>query len=111
MTLNHWVRRLDVASGAEGEWYSRSQALRRSFELQANLYLPFLVANADVSGKGLERVEMSVWDLQYVLARFKYQVKFLQQLRSKFSRLGSQDKSALQQFLERTGCWEPLASS
>jgi hypothetical protein len=104
---DHWVRRLDDASGVEGEWCLKSQALGRWAEallrIAGELYLPFLVANAEASRRGLERLEMSVWGLRYVLAPFKYQVKCLQQLRTKFNRLGCQDKSTLRPVLERTG--------
>jgi glutathione S-transferase len=48
---DHWVRRLDDASGVEGEWYPREQALGGMAEallkIAGELYLPFLVANAE----------------------------------------------------------------
>jgi glutathione S-transferase len=110
---DHWVRRLDDASGVEGDWYPRERALGGWAEALLNiageLYLPFLVANADAFDRGLERLEIKVWGLPYALAPFKYQVKCLQQLRSKFAALGDQDRDALQPILTRTGCWEPLA--
>ena len=81
---DHWVRRLDDASGVEGEWYPRERALGGMAEallrIAGELYLPFLVANAEAFAKGLERLEMNVWGLPYALAPFKYQVKCLQQL-------------------------------
>ena len=60
---------------------------------------------------GLERLEIKVWDLPYALAPFKYQVKCLQQLRSKFAALEARDRAALQPILVRTGCWEPIAAA
>src|SRR6266404_996249 len=49
-STDHWVRRLDDASGVEGEWYLREQALGGMAEallrIAGELYLPFLVANA-----------------------------------------------------------------
>ena len=89
---DHWVRRLDDASGVEGEWYLREQALGGMAEallkIAGELYLPFLAANADAFAKGLDRLEINVWGLPYALAPFKYQVKCLQQLREKFARAG-----------------------
>jgi len=52
---DHWVRRLDDASGVEGEWYPREQALGGMAEallgIAGELYLPFLVANAEALRK------------------------------------------------------------
>ena len=112
---DHWVRRLDDASGVEGEWYSRERALGGMAEalsrIAGELYLPFLIANAEALAKGVERMEMNTWGLPYALAPFKYQVKCLQQLRDKFSALDTESRAALQPVLERTGCWQHLASS
>src|SRR5437870_3219450 len=44
-------------------------------------------------------------------APFKYQVKCLQQLRQKFAALDPTDRAVLRPLLERTGCWEHLASN
>jgi len=110
---DHWVRRLDDASGVEGEWHPREQALGGMVEallsIAGELYLPFLVANAEAFAGGLERLEMNVWGLHYALAPFKYQVKCLQQLRDKFSALDENSRAALRSVLERTGCWQHLA--
>jgi hypothetical protein len=110
----HWVRRLDDASGVEGAWHSCEQALGGFAEallrIAGELYLPFLAANADAFAKGLDRLEINVWGLPYALAPFKYQVKCLQQLRDKFAALGGDDRAALRSVLERTGCWAVLAA-
>ena len=111
---DHWVRRSDDASGVDGEWYVRDRALggwvEALLKIAGELYLPFLVANADAFARGLERLEMNAWGLPYTLAPFKYQVKCLKQLRSKFAALGAADRAALQPILARTGCWDVLAS-
>ena len=110
---DHWVRRLDDASGVEGDWYPREQALSRMAEallrIAGELYLPFLVANAVAFAKGVERLEIRVWGLPYALSPFKYQVKCLQLLRDKFAALDPGDREALRPVLESTGCWEHLA--
>ena len=109
---DHWVRRLDDASGVEGQWYPREQALGGTAEallkIAGDLYLPFLVANEEAFAKGLERLEINVWGLRYALAPFKYQVKCLQQLREKFAGLDAADRVALEPALERTGCRKHL---
>ncbi len=110
-----WVRRLDDASGVEGEWYPRERALgpwvEELLRIASELYLPFLLANADAFANGLERLEIEVWGLRYALAPFKYQVKCLQQLRGKFAALKADDRAALRPILERTGCWRPLSAT
>jgi glutathione S-transferase len=112
---DHWIRRLDDASGVDGKWHPRERALGGWVEalllIAGELYLPFLIANAEAFANGLKRVEIKVWDLPYALAPFKYQVKCLQQLRGKFAALDAQDRAALQPLLVRTGCWELLAGA
>jgi glutathione S-transferase len=111
---DHWVRRLDDASGVEGDWYPRERAFDGMAEalltIAGELYLPFLVANADAYAKGLERLEINVWGQPYVLAPFKYQVKCLSLLRDKFVALDADSRAALRPVLERTGCWRHLAN-
>jgi glutathione S-transferase len=64
---DHWTRRLDDASGVDGEWYPRERALSGMAEAllrtAGELYLPFLVANAEAFAKGVERLEINVWGL------------------------------------------------
>jgi len=109
---DHWVRRLDDASGVSGAWYPREKALSGMAEgllkIAGELYLPFLVANAEAFAKGVERLEINVWGLPYALAPFKYQVKCLNLIRDKFAALDAADRAALRDVLERTGCWEYL---
>lgn len=111
---DHWVRRLDDASGVDGEWYPRERVLNGWVEallrIAGELYLPFLVANAEAFARGLERLEIEVWGRPYALAPFKYQVKCLDQLRDKFAALDIADRGALQPILARTGCWQPLVA-
>jgi len=79
--------------------------------IAGQLYLPFLVANAEAFAKGFERLEMNVWGLSYALTPFKYLVKCLRLLRDKFSTLDADSRAALRPVLERTGCWQHLTSS
>ena len=109
---DHWVRRLDDASGVDGEWVAREQALSGMAEallkIAGELYLPFLAANADAFAKGVERLQIDVWGMPYALSPFKYQVKCLDLLRAKFAALDAADRTALRPVLERTGCWAHL---
>jgi len=112
---DHWVRRLDDASGVDGKWYPREQALSGMAEallgIAGELYLPFLVANAEAFAKGVERLEIKVWGLPYALSPFKYQVKCLDLIRGKLAALDAGHRTALRPLLERTGCWEHLVAT
>lgn len=112
---DHWVRRLDDASGVDGAWHPPEQALGGFAEallrIAGELYLPFLVANADAYAKGLPRLEINVWGLPYALTPFKYQVKCLEQHRGRFAALAASDRAALRPVLERTGCWALLGGA
>jgi hypothetical protein len=109
---DHWTRRLDDASGVVGAWYPQEQALSGMAEallrIAGELYLPFLVANAEAFANGLERLQISVWGLSYALSPFKYQVKCLNLIRAKFAALDAEHRGALRPILERTGCWPHL---
>ena len=111
---DHWTRRLDDASGVDGQWYPRGLALSGMAEallrIAGELYLPFLVANAEAFAKGVERLEMNVWGLPYALSPFKYQVKCLDLIRGKFAALDAEHRAAPRPVLERTGCWEHLVA-
>jgi glutathione S-transferase len=112
---DHWTRRLDDASGVDGTWYPREQALSGMTEallrIVGELYLPFLVANAEAFAKGMERLEINVWGLPYALSPFKYQVKCLNLMREKFAALDVEDRAALQPVLDRTGCLQHLVGN
>jgi glutathione S-transferase len=112
---DHWVRRLDDASGVDGAWASREEALPGWAEallaIAGEVYLPFLVANADAFARGRDRLEITAWGLPYVLTPFKYQVKCLERLRDRFAVFGDGDRKVLRPVLERTGCWGLLVGA
>ena len=95
-----------MAPARPGAWRPAEALLK----IAGELYLPFLVANAEAFSGGLDRLEINVWGLPYALAPFKYQVKCLQQLRDRFARLDAESRAALRPVLERTGCWMHLSA-
>ncbi|HYZ22862.1 MAG TPA: glutathione S-transferase family protein [Rhodopila sp.] len=111
---DHWVRRLDDASGVDGAWAPREAALSGWAEallgIAGELYLPFLAANERAFTQGLQRLEIEAWGLRYTLVPFKYQVKCLQRLRERFAALPPSGRDALRPVLGRTGCWSWLAA-
>ena len=86
---DHWVRRLDDASGVEGEWYPRERALggiaeallRSPANSICRSWLPM-----PTPFQGVERLQINVWGLPYTLSPFKYQVKCLHQFATNLPR-------------------------
>ncbi len=110
-----WARRADDTSGVEGEWWPfervMSGAARDLLALAGELYLPFLTANEQAWAKGLDKLEMRVWRLDYTLAPFKYQVKCLTWLRDRFAALDPEGRARLEPVLRETGCWPHLTAA
>jgi hypothetical protein len=99
-----WVRRLDDASGIEGEWHSFAQlrgAVHSLLEFTARWYLPFLEANASALANGDEQVQVTLDGEVWQQAPFKYQAKCYDRLRK---RLAEVDSAPLRDLLAETGC-------
>ena len=107
-----WCRRLDDASGVDGEWWTFEEALsgpaRELLQLAGDVYLPFLKANARAYGAGEAEVQFTALGNPYRQAPFKYQVKCLDRLRTRLSDLDPADRKRLEPILTDTGCWAPL---
>ncbi|MEM7078460.1 MAG: glutathione S-transferase N-terminal domain-containing protein [Pseudomonadota bacterium] len=99
-----WVRRLDDASGIEGQWH-RFDELRPAasalLEFTGKWYLPFLTANATAVAQGDAELEVTLDGQAWVQAPFKYQAKCYDRLRK---RLAATDSRPLRDLLAATGC-------
>lgn len=101
-----WLRRLDDASGIDGEWCVHAagddaptitgtahaqagmrEALLDLLAIAADSYLPFLVANAQALRDGAAEFEVSVRGMAFAQAPFRYQGKCLGALRARFAAL------------------------
>lgn len=103
-----WVRRLDDASGIEGEWHSLEEirpATVVMLRFVGRWYLPFLAANAVAIAEGLDEVQVTLSGERWVQAPFKYQAKCYDRLCKRYARIGSTE---LNDLLEATGCLEYL---
>jgi glutathione S-transferase len=111
--LDHWVRRLDDASGVDGDWDTLEAALAgaagRLLELVGELYLPFLVANAQAWFEGAPQLRLSVWGLDCTLTPFRFQVKCLERLRERYAALDAGTRARLDPVLADAGCLATLA--
>jgi glutathione S-transferase len=94
-----WIANLDDASGVEGEWNEGySPAVKGLMALAAEIYFPFLRANADAVAKGAETFSVELLGRTYTQGAFKYQVKCLAELRAAHARLDGAAKAELAQF-------------
>jgi len=102
-----WNTKLEECSGAlvEGipaDWGPLLDEIGRT-------YLPYLCANNEAVVAGQKRFDATIDSVHYQGARWsKYRVWCLQQLRSEFQALASEEQAIAKGLLEQHGCWEPL---
>jgi glutathione S-transferase len=102
-----WLLRLDDASGVEGAWIEPAalpKAVVELLRLAADVYLPFLAANADAFEHSEKEVAVNLLGQRYTQAPFRYQVKCLDGLRKSFAALSTQARGAIEPVLKQTGC-------
>tara|TARA_B110000090_G_scaffold197488_2_gene235469 strand:- start:967 stop:1992 length:1026 start_codon:yes stop_codon:yes gene_type:complete len=110
-----WLHHMDDLSGLEGEWRQESEshapAVEALLAMIGDEYLPFLLANAEAVVAGAESFKLSVANLDYQQAPYKYQLKCLQQLREAYAALSEKARSQLNPLLEKHGCLLPLTQN
>jgi glutathione S-transferase len=103
-----WLMNLDDASGIEGEWrdsdMSLSPAVRGLLSLAGEVYLPFLIANANAAQKGEETFKTTLLGKPYEQGTFRYQVKCLAELRTAYARLQPAARARVDNALAGTDC-------
>jgi len=109
-----WVPWVDDLSGHEGSWQASDAVLapgtRRLLELCGELYLPFLVANAEALERGDEELALELRGRELRQAPFRYQAKCLDELRSRYGALAPVERERVDQLLEGTGCSDLLGA-
>ena len=99
-----WVRRLDDASGIDGEWHNFSDMRPEVTDLlrfTAKWYLPFLVANAESVAKAEDVVTLTLDGQTWSQPSFKYQAKCYDRL---YKKLAAIDSQTLRDLLADTNC-------
>ena len=108
-----WARRLDDTSGVDGAWHDPALGVGAwvcdLLRIAGEVYLPFLRANAAAYEDGRPHLEMRALGHPYVLRPFKYQVKCLRRLETRFHALAAGDSAPIEPVLRATGCWSALA--
>ena len=89
-----WCTHMDELSGIEGEWSERpSECALELLRVSAQVYAPFLAANAQALEAGADELEMEAMGHPYRQAPFKYQAKCLADLRSRRASLSDSDRA------------------
>jgi glutathione S-transferase len=96
-----WIETLDDASGLEpGAWRDPaaplSPALTGLLAMAADVYLPFLAANAKAQAEGKPEFQLALLGHPYAQAPFGYQAKCLSLLRSAFAALPAAAKARVE---------------
>jgi glutathione S-transferase len=90
-TLHRWLMQLDDASGVEGAWRDpaapSSPAVKGLLELAAEVYFPFLEANAAAIAAGRDTFRFEALGMAYEQGTFRYQVRCLAELRAAYRAL------------------------
>jgi glutathione S-transferase len=89
--LFRWLMQLDDASGIEGAWRAPEAptppAVAGLLAVAAEVYLPFLEANAAAHAQGRETFRFEAWGMGYEQGTFRYQVRCLAELRDAYRAL------------------------
>ncbi|WP_448584902.1 glutathione S-transferase [Thermaurantiacus sp.] len=107
--VTRWVAHLDDLSGLEGAWGPPAPVVEPILALVGEVYLPFLVANAEAVAAGAAEFRFTALGLTFAQAPSRYQAKCLHTLRTRLAALDPSARAAIAPLLARTGCLAPLA--
>lgn len=97
-----WVRRLDDASGIDGQWGEPSPAARALLTICGDSYLPFLAANARAVEADEASFSVEIDGRRFSQGVFRYQLKCYRTLRHRFAALDSGDQARVTEWLAPT---------
>jgi len=102
-----WLQALDDASGIEGDWisseYLMSSPVLDLIKLAAEVYLPFLRANAAAIDADEKVFSHEVFGLAYSQNTFRYQAKCWRIIKEKYAALPDRDRSVVNASFEAAG--------
>ena len=95
-----WLAHVDDLSGTEGAWEPGfAPIVAELVRISAAVYAPFLAANAAAAAAGAETFRMAAMGLSYEQGVFKYQLKCLADLRSRYAALDGPARAAVDPLL------------
>ena len=107
-----WLAHVDDASGIEGEWGTQGADLKPATKAIlaeiGRVYAPFLLANAAAAEAGEDTFRIEVDGLPYEQGVFKYQLKCLMDLRTRYAALSDQARGEVDPVLREAGCLHAL---
>ncbi len=107
-----WLLHVDDASGIEGEWDAPDTPLKPVVQQilaeAGRVYVPFLLANAEASEASETTFRIEVDGMPYEQGTFKYQLKCLRDLRSRYAALTAEARELLDPILSESNCLEFL---
>lgn len=95
-----WLAHVDDMSGIEGAWEPGfAPVVAELVRIAGAVYVPFLRANERAAEAGAETFRMEALGLPYEQGVFKYQIKALRELRSRYAALNEAAKDAVDPLL------------
>jgi glutathione S-transferase len=95
-----WLAHVDDMSGIEGVWEPGfAPVVAELVRIAGTVYVPFLRANEQAAEAGTETFRMEALGLPYEQGVFKYQIKALRELRSRYAALNEAAKDAVDPLL------------
>lgn len=108
-----WLLHVDDASGIEGEWGIQGAGLKPAAKAilaeVGRVYAPFLIANARAAEAGEKTFRIEVDGMPYEQGVFKYQLKCLVDLRTRYAGLSSESKASVDPILSEADCLDFLS--
>ncbi len=107
-----WLLHIDDMSGIDGEWDAAdapySPIIAQVLQVVGDVYLPFLLANDVAARAGETSFHMTAMGLPYSQGVFKYQVKCLADLRTRYAALDTDAQARLAPLLDQTNIRKAL---
>jgi glutathione S-transferase len=104
-----WLAHIDDLSGLdEGQWGPPGPMVQPILQAIGDVYLPFLVANAEALDSGAADLHFAAMGHSFAQPPFRYQAKCLAALRQAFGALDQPSKAAITPLLSATGCLPAL---